>query len=120
MAVRAARSRFLISCASMLFGGVTFAETHPPAPALSSRPGAAYTLYLDFSGFNFSGKWAVTPANPAGQGTPGNRPAYDTDGDATTFTNAEISKIKECWARTAEKYSPFNVNVTTVDPAVAA
>src|SRR6266567_1387936 len=43
-------------------------------------------------------------------------PAYDADGDATTFSATEIANITEVYQRVAEKYSPFNINVTTVDP----
>ena len=43
-------------------------------------------------------------------------PAYDSDGDVTTFSPAEVAQIDEIWARVAEDFSPFNVNVTTVPP----
>lgn len=84
---------------------------HPLAPQLSSNPGARYTVFLDFSGFNYNGTW--------GGKTPGNVPAYTQDSDATTFNSAEITSIKEAWARTAVAYVGFNVNVTTIDPATA-
>lgn len=41
-------------------------------------------------------------------------PAYDIDGDLTTFSAQELSNIQQIWAAVAEAYSPFNV--TTVDP----
>ncbi|HMP18106.1 MAG TPA: hypothetical protein PKD72_13865, partial [Gemmatales bacterium] len=51
---------------------------------------------------------------------PGNVPAYNGQ-TGPTFTATEIANIKNIWARVAEAYTPFsNVNVTTVDPAVAA
>nr|MCU0704121.1 hypothetical protein [Fimbriiglobus sp.] len=71
-------------------------------PTLSSRPGAAYTMYMNFGGFNYTGTWAG--------GTPGTVAAYGG-------TTAQMTEI---WARTAEKFAAFNINVTTVDPAVAA
>ncbi|MGC4045900.1 MAG: hypothetical protein QM758_19080 [Armatimonas sp.] len=74
------------------------------APALNSRPNAAYTLYLNFDGFSYTGTWGNTGK------TPGNVPAY-TGND---------TQLREIWARTAEKYAAFDVNVTTVDPAIAA
>lgn len=83
-------------------------------PAYSSRPGAAYTLYLDFGGFNFTGTWGGS-SSPSG--TPGNTPAYDTDGNAASFSATELGNIQKIWAWHAEKYSVYNVNVTTVDPA---
>ena len=89
----------------------SWAEIHPIAPALSSNPGARYTVFLNFSGFNYNGTWANK--------TPGNVPAYTVDGDATTFNATETQRIKEVWARTAAAYVGMNINVTTVDPAAA-
>ena len=45
-------------------------------------------------------------------------PAYDTDGNPAAFSPAELAAVQEIWARVAEKYSPFNINVTTVDPGM--
>ncbi len=82
--------------------------------ALSSDPGAPYTIYLDFGGFTFNGNWGGSSSKY----TPGVIPAY---GDAIgTFSNTELAGIKQIWSSAAEVYAPFNVNVTTVDPAVAA
>ncbi|WP_428937835.1 PKD domain-containing protein [Fontivita pretiosa] len=76
-------------------------------PTLSSLPGASARLFLDFDGAA-AGTWQgyTVPATPA----------FDLDGDATTFTAAELNAIEEIWSRVAEKYSPFNLDVTTVDP----
>ena len=101
------KSAWAIALGLCLVG--TSSAQHPVAPSLNSNLGAKYTIYLNFSGFNYNGTWAG--------GTPGNVPAYTQDGDATTFNSAEISAIKEAWARTAQKYVGFNINVTTVDPA---
>jgi hypothetical protein len=76
-------------------------------PALDSRPGAYAKLYLDFNG-------DTTPT--WGNYAPGTTPAYDTDGDPTTFSDAELASIHQIFDRVAEKYSPFNIDVTTVDP----
>lgn len=77
-------------------------------PVLNSRPGAKATLYLDFNG-HFEPQWGgyfnVTS------------PAYDTDGDATTFSAAELANIQTIWKYTSEHFAPFNINVTTVEPA---
>lgn len=83
--------------------------------ALSSRPGAPYTIYLDFGGFSFTGLWGGNSLY-----TPGDTPAYTNDGDATTFSTSELANMKNVWSRVAEKFAWANVNVTTVDPAVAA
>jgi hypothetical protein len=94
-------------------GGLTNAISlgQPAAPLLSSRAGAPYTMYLNFSGFSYTGTW--------GSGTPGITPAYNGQ-TGPSFTAAEQANIRSIWTRIAEAYSPFNVNVTTVDPAVAA
>jgi hypothetical protein len=78
------------------------------APAYNSRPGAPATLLLDLDGIVYEGTWAGR--------TPGTVPAYDIDGDPGTYSVQELNNIREIWVRVAEAYSPFEVNVTTVDP----
>ncbi len=80
-------------------------------PALHGNPGAAASLYLDFNG-HFEPVW----------GTYNNvtTPAYDIDGDATTFNDRELSNIRAIWQGVVEDYAPFNINVTTVQPSVLA
>jgi hypothetical protein len=80
-------------------------------PALSSLLGAAATLYLDFDG-HFEPVW--------GGWTNVTNPAYDVDGDESTFTQHELDNIVAIWKAVAEDYAPFNINVTTVEPAVLA
>jgi hypothetical protein len=77
-------------------------------PEYSSLPGAHAKVYLDFGGTNFSGTWNGK--------TPGVVPAYDTNGDASSFSAAELANIYQIFVRVSEKYSPFNINVTTVNP----
>jgi hypothetical protein len=86
-------------------------------PALSSKPGAPYTVYLDFDGAGTTSLTSYTNIPPS--------PAYETctyNGsstacyDLTTFSTAELSNINEIFSRIAEKYIPFNINVTTIDP----
>src|SRR6185436_3923112 len=43
--------------------------------------------------------------------------AFSTDGDLSTFSDAEQLAIKRIWQRVAEDYSPFDVDVTTERPA---
>lgn len=76
-------------------------------PAYNSRPGAYAQIYLDFDGDGVEtwGSYTTTVT-----------PAYSTDGDTTTYSTSELSSIQEIWSRVAEKYSPFNINVTTADP----
>jgi hypothetical protein len=77
-------------------------------PQFHSNSGARVAIYLDFIG---------APAQTWGPYNVPQTPAFDQDGDATTFSSGEIAAIQETWARVAEKYSPFNVDVTTVAPA---
>jgi hypothetical protein len=76
-------------------------------PALSSLPSASARIYLDFVGAAAM-HWGTynVPATSA----------YDIDGDPTTFSPTELANLNEIFQRVAEKYSPFNINVTTVDP----
>jgi hypothetical protein len=76
-------------------------------PQLSSLPAAPANLYLDFDG---SDKYESF--------VPTEQKVYDLDGDITSFNAQEIAAIREIWTRVADAYSPFNLNVTTVDPGV--
>ncbi len=92
--------------------GFLAAEPHTTGtPPLSSRPGAPYTIYLDFGGFNYTGGWA--------EHTPGLNPPFDGADPNGTFSAGQIERIKATWAITASLYSAFNINVTTIDPAAA-
>lgn len=83
---------------------------------LSSFPGAPLTIYLDFDGAVTSG----TPWNNYLGGADIVTPAYDTDGNPSSFSAGELNNIIEIWKRVAEDYAPWQVNVTTVDPGSAA
>src|SRR5205823_4811735 len=85
-------------------GGPYFA---PIVPEYSSRPSAHAKIYLDFNG-DTTGDW--------GGVTPGTTPAYDINSDANTFSQTEKDNIKEIWQRVSEKYSMWDVDVTTIDP----
>ncbi len=78
-------------------------------PSYHSDGGAPASIYLDFIGDNTTDNW--------GGRDPGHTPAYDADGDPTTFSATELSNISEIFQRVAEKYSPFNIDVTTQQPA---
>jgi len=82
-------------------------------PAYHSRPGCSKIIYLDFNGhviqqtgwnesFNIT-KWDTYP--------------FDLDGDETTFNDAEQTFMFHVWQRMAEDYAPFDVDVTTEEPA---
>src|SRR5205085_6005574 len=77
-------------------------------PALNSLPGAKASIYLDFDGHSETSWGSFASASV---------PVYDIDGDATTFSAGELTNIQQIWQQVAEDYAPFNVNVTTVQPA---
>lgn len=87
-----------------------------PFPAhlkFHSRPGAPNVLYINFSGETVSGtawnSYINRSSIPA--------VAFSTDGDYTTFSDAEQLAIKRIWQRIAEDYAPFNIDVTTERPS---
>ncbi len=71
---------------------------------LHSLPGASHTIYLDFDGHTTSG----TTWNSAYGVDPIVSPAYDIDGDPSTFSSTEISRIQATWQIVAEDFRPFN------------
>ena len=80
---------------------------------LSSRPGSNRTIYLDFDGATYSGtRWR--------NGEEIVSPAYSVDGDPTTFSEVERAQVYLAWQSVAEDYAPFDVNVTTRQPAPSA
>src|SRR5215831_6823844 len=87
-------------------GGPTFGLSS--VPQLSSLPGAKASIYLNFTG-DFTPSWGAFSNITT--------PAYDIDGDPTTFSISEIANIIKIWQYVAEDYAPFNINVTTVPPA---
>ncbi|MEQ9411932.1 MAG: proprotein convertase P-domain-containing protein [Fuerstiella sp.] len=86
-------------------------------PALRSRPGADVTFFLDFNGHVVSNSEIVSQ-RADGISQPFYVPVYDTDGDRTSFSQAEQNQMTEIFRRVAEDFSPFDVNVTTMDPFV--
>jgi hypothetical protein len=79
-------------------------------PIHHSKPGAPWTIYLDFDGeFVRSQAWRIF--NKLTQG-------LTIDADASTFNLDEQAVISRTWGRVAEDWAPFDVNVTTERPAV--
>jgi hypothetical protein len=83
--------------------------------SLHSRPGAAKVIYLDFNGH-------TTANTPWNSGVNANvnivSPAFDLDGDPTTFSDAERAAIQDVWRRVSEDYAAWDVDVTTADPGL--
>nr|MCU0981911.1 hypothetical protein [Pirellulaceae bacterium] len=75
--------------------------------AWHSKPAAAAKLFLDFDG---------APAQDWDSYSIPATPAYDQDGNPSSFSGAELNSIQSIWNRVAEAYSPFDVDVTTEDP----
>jgi hypothetical protein len=67
-------------------------------PVLNSLPGAHASIYLDFNGDGSNGP-------------------FSRDSNKTTFSDSEQADIRTIWRIVAEKFSPFNINVTTVPPS---
>ncbi|MDX1555649.1 MAG: fibronectin type III domain-containing protein, partial [Xanthomonadales bacterium] len=79
---------------------------------LHSRPGAPNVVYIDFDGHNITG----TAWNSGGNTLFAK--AYDLDGDPNSFNDTERTKIVDIWHRVAEDLAPFDIDVTTEEPAV--
>jgi len=87
------------------------ASTLDDAFALHSRPGAPNVVFIDFdgdiiSGTAWNGSVSTYYARP-----------YDLDGDPATFNTTERTRIVDIWHRVAEDYAPFDIDVTTEEPA---
>ncbi len=84
-------------------------------PAYHSRPGSTNVIYLDFNGHTVTGtSWNSGDGRAETYiGKP-----YDTDDDPTTFSDAEQADIRAVWERVAEDYAPWDIDVTTEEPAV--
>ncbi len=90
-------------------------------PVYHSLPSATKKIYLDFDGQmvsntiwnnqNYTGSYNTGPVITA--------PAFSLDSDLENYSADELTRIRNIWARVAEDYAPFNVDVTTEDPGVA-
>lgn len=91
-------------------------------PAYNSRPGAFQTLYLDFDGsaaFAWDNGTAYTVRGPNSSAQfPAAVPGFSLDGDFNNFSAAETTAINHICQWAAEKFSPFTINVTTVNPNI--
>ena len=78
---------------------------------LHSKPGSANRVYIDFNGHTISGTaWNSTVPTYVAL-------AFSADADRTTFSAAERTKIVDIWHRVAEDLAPFDIDVTTEEPA---
>ena len=84
---------------------------------LHSLPGASKVIYLDFDGHVTSGTYWNSNFN--GGADIVSLP-YDFNGNTGSFSNDELSRIQRIWARVAEDYAIYNIDVTTEDPGTQA
>ncbi len=80
---------------------------------LHSNPNAKHTIYLDFDGHttvNTSWNSVTHPTIIS--------PAFDTDGNTSSFSVGELQTILGIWQRVTEDFAPFEVNVTTEAPSI--
>lgn len=82
---------------------------------LESKPGNPRTIYLDFTGDTITGTGWNTSFGATIVAEP-----WSQDATPGAFSNSELTAIHSIWARVAEDYAPFNVNVTTKDLGVSA
>jgi hypothetical protein len=85
-------------------------------PVFHSREGASNVLFLDFNGHVISGTAWNNNATYYNISSWDCRP-FSIDGDETTFSATEQEVIRKIWERVAEDYAPFDVDVTTEQPA---
>lgn len=91
--------------------GVAYGDTFK----LHSLPTSPYRIYLDFDGHTTTGTaWN----NDTQWGSSFYSPAFSTDA-SESFVESELLKIQQIWARVAEYFSPFNIDVTTEDPGIS-
>jgi PKD repeat protein len=84
---------------------------------LHSRPGAQRVIYIDFDGHQVSG--TAWNQNYTG-GAPYYAAPYDSDGVPGSFSDAELDVVQRVWQRVAEDFAPFDIDVTTEEPAPGA
>lgn len=84
------------------------------APLYHSNPNATAKLYLNFTG-SPAFAWGGTIAHGPGLNTTP-IPAFTIDADGNNFSDLELTIIQSICAVAGEKFSPFNIDVTTQDP----
>ncbi len=77
---------------------------------LHSNPTANHTIFLDFDGHTTGDVTGTSWDNLTS-------PAWDPGNNGPAFSDAERVTMQRVWARVSEDYAPFNVDVTTEQPA---
>ena len=86
----------------------------PASLTFHSRPGSDNVIFIDFDGHVVTG----TAWNDDLGRDPITARVFSTDSDTSTYSDTEQAQIKRIWQRMAEDYAPFDVDVTTEEPAV--
>lgn len=88
------------------------------ALTLHSKAGSSRVIYLDFDGYTKgAGSYWVTN----GEMSAGTVAPFSIDATvSTSFSADELTYIETVWRIVAEKYLPYDVDVTTEDPGTAA
>lgn len=86
--------------------------TAADAFTLHSKPGASKTIFLDFDGGSLlsTNSWLLQGLSTL------LFPGWSLDGYAA-FSDTERATVVEVWARMAEDFAPFDIDVTTEEPA---
>jgi hypothetical protein len=84
---------------------------------LHSLPGASKVIYLDFDGHVTSETHWNRDLN---NGADIVSLPYNFDSNADSFSDDELSRIQNIWARVAEDFAIYEIDVTTEDPGLAA
>jgi hypothetical protein len=82
---------------------------------LHSNPRARRTIFLDFDGTEVKG----TAWNRQVGVKNGRHPGWDPANNGRGFTDREKRVVQSVWARVAEDYAPFAIDVTTEQPSDA-
>ena len=84
---------------------------------LHSLAGASRTIYLDFDGHVTSG--TIWNSNFTGGADIVSAP-YNFEGSSDSFSDAELARIQKIWARVAEDFAMYSIDVTTEEPGTEA
>ena len=84
---------------------------------LHSKSGSNRTIFIDFDGAVINATaWNASFGVAANFSASG----FDSDGLPGSFGPTEMDLVQSVWQRVAEDYAPFDVDVTTQDPGLAA
>lgn len=98
--------------AGTVAGSPTAAYPESQTFALHSLPSSTHKIFLDFDGATVENTWWNANNGMSERFYTG----FTLDADSRSFTSAEKAYVQQVWRIVAEKYAPFDVDVTTQDP----